>query len=84
MERDAERLEVRRVLDENPAFEYVLRQFMALYDAAEVIGELEPPQHEVAAPYLRAIADQVMREAIGEDFLQALVRSRPPFGGRDD
>ncbi len=77
---DAARADVRRILDENPAFALTLRQFTALYDAAEVLGDLKPPQHAIAAPYLRAIADQVMREAIGEDFLQALIRSRPPLG----
>ena len=58
-----ERADVRRVLDANPAFARVLRQFMALYDAAEVIDELKPPEHQVAAPYLREIAHHVMREA---------------------
>jgi hypothetical protein len=77
----AERVDARRILDENPAFARVLRQFTALYDAAEVLGELRPPQHEIAAPWLREIADHVMRETgIGEDFLQALIRSRPPLG----
>ena len=84
-----ERADVRRVLDANPAFARVLRQFMALYDAAEVIDELKPPEHQVAAPYLREIADHVMREAgIGDDFLQALIRGRPlafpPAEGSDD
>ena len=74
-----ERADVRRILDANPAFARVLRQFAALYDAAEVIDELKPPEHQVAAPYLRAIADNIMRETgIGEDFLQALIRGRPP------
>ena len=74
-----ERADVRRILDENPAFARVLRQFTALYDAAEVIDELKPPEHQIAAPYLREIADHVMRETgVGEDFVQALIRSRPP------
>ena len=75
-----ERADVRRILDANPAFARVLRQFAALYDAAEVIDELKPPpEHQVAAPYLREIADHVMRETgIGDDFLQALIRGRPP------
>jgi hypothetical protein len=77
----AERADARRILDENPAFARVLRQFTALYDAAGVLGELKPPQHEIAAPYLREIAGHVMRETgIGDDFLQALIRSRPPLG----
>ena len=38
-----ERADVRRILDANPAFARVLRQFAALYDAAEVIDELKPP-----------------------------------------
>ena len=74
-----ERADIRRILDENPAFARVLRQFTALYDAAEVIEELKPPEHQVAAPYLREIAHHVMREAgIDGDFLQTLIRSRPP------
>ncbi len=78
---DAERREVRRILDENPAFARVLLQFQALYDAAETLDELKPPQYETAAPYLREIADHVMRgTGIGGDFLQALIRSRPPLG----
>ena len=77
---DVTRSDVRRVLDENPAFTRTLQQFTALYDAAEVLDGLRVPQHEIAAPYLRAIADQVMREDIGEDFLQVLIRSRPPVG----
>jgi len=73
-----ERADVRRVLDEHPAFARVLRQFAALYDAAEVIDELKPPEHQVAAPYLREIADHVIRETgLGDDFLQALIRGRP-------
>jgi hypothetical protein len=77
------RADVRRLLDENPGFARVLQQFMALYDAAEVLAELKPPRHEIAAPYLREIADHVMREAaVGEDFLQALIRGRPPLGER--
>ena len=77
---DAARSDVRRILDANPAFARVLQRFATLYDAAEVLDELEPPQHEIAAPYLRAIADQVMRETgAGEDFLQAMIRSRPPL-----
>ena len=74
-----ERADVRRVLDAHPAFARALRQFAALYDAAEVIDELKPPEHQVAAPYLREIADHVMRDTgLGDDFLQALIRSRPP------
>ena len=89
MTEEGERLEVRRILDAHPAFARVLRQFTALYDAAEVLDGLKPPQHEIAAPYLRAIADNVMRETgTGEDFLQVLIRSRPPLGaehgGGDD
>ena len=77
----AGRLEVRRILGENPAFARVLQQFAALYDAAEVLDELKPPQHEVSAPYLREIADHVMRDSgAGEDFLQAMIRSRPLLG----
>jgi len=78
-----DRLDVRKILDEHPAFARVLQQFAVLYDAAEVLDDLEPPQHEIAAPYLREIADHVMRETgAGDDFLQAMIRSRPPLGVR--
>lgn len=78
------RADVRRILDENPRFARIVQQFMALYDAAEVLDDLKPPQHEIAAPYLRAIADNVMRRdtCMGEDFLQALIAGRPPLGER--
>lgn len=77
----ADRTEVRRILDENPAFARILQQFAALYDAAEVLEEFRPPQHEIAAPYLRGIARHMMRETgVGDDFLQALIQSRPPLG----
>lgn len=79
---DASRADVRRILDENPAFAHVLQQFMALYDAAETLEELKAPQCEVAAPYLRAIGDQVMREAAGADLLTAMIRTRPPMKSR--
>ena len=73
-----ERADVRRILDANPAFARVLRQFTALYDAAEVIEELKPPEYKIAVPYLREIADHVMRDTgVGDDFLRALIRSRP-------
>jgi hypothetical protein len=78
------RADVRSLLDENPGFARVLRQFMALYDVAEVLGELKPPRHETAAAYLREIADHVMRETgIGDDFLRVLIQSRPPLGDGD-
>jgi hypothetical protein len=80
----ADRAEVRRILGENPAFARILRQFAALYDAAEVLEELKPPRHEIAAPYLRAVADNVMRRdtSIGEDFLQAMIRARESIHSR--
>ena len=75
-----ERADARRVLDENPAFARVLRQFTALYDAAEVLEELKPPEHQVAAPYLREIAHHVMRETgIGRG-LPAGADPQPPAG----
>jgi len=77
--------DIRRILAEHPAFARLLKQFMALYDAAEVLEELKPPQHEVAAPYLRAIADNIMRRdaSIGEDFLQAMIRGRPSYAAQE-
>lgn len=73
-------LDVRKILDEHPAFAATVTQFMLLYDAAEVLAELEPPYHETAAEYLREIADHVMRDAgAGEDFLRAMIANKPPF-----
>lgn len=68
-------------LEDNPAFAKRLTQFMSLHDAAQVLGELQPPYHETAAQYLREIADTVMRETgVGEDFLHAMIAGRPPLG----
>ena len=75
--------DVRKILDEHPAFARTLTQFMALRDAAEVLAELKPPYYETAAAYLREIADHVMRDAgLGEDFLQAMIATRPPISAR--
>ena len=81
---DGLRADVRKILDEHPAFARIIQQFATLSDAAEVLDELKPPQHEIAAPYLRAVADNVIRRdtSMGEDFLQAMIHGRAPLGGR--
>jgi hypothetical protein len=63
----------------NPDLARKIKMFMMLRDAAEVLGELKPPEHETAAAYLQEIADHLMRDAgMPEDFLQAMIKSRPP------
>jgi hypothetical protein len=65
-------------LDTHPAVDRPLRQFMALYDAAEALDDLKPPYGETAAAFLREVGLHVMRElGVGEDFVQALIASRP-------
>lgn len=68
------------ILDRNPGLARPLTQFMTLYDAAEVLTELKPPQHETATAYLRGIADHLLRDAgIPEQFLAAMIEARPPL-----
>jgi hypothetical protein len=75
--------DVHKILDEHPGFAATLGKFMALRDAAEVLAELKPPYYETAAAYLTEIADHVMRDAgLGEDFLQAMIATRPPLASR--
>jgi hypothetical protein len=62
----------------NPAFTDKATQFMMLRDAAEVLGVLKPPHHEIASEYLREVADHLMRDAgVPEEFLQVMIKSRP-------
>lgn len=71
--------EVQELLAAHPAFERTLRQFMMLYDAAEVLAELKPPNGDTAAAYLREIGRHIIREAgIPENFLEAMIAARPP------
>lgn len=66
--------------DENPALALQLARFMTLYDAADVLAALKPPNYETAAAYLQGIADHLMRDAgVPGDFLQAMIASRPPM-----
>jgi beta-phosphoglucomutase-like phosphatase (HAD superfamily) len=69
--------EVRKILDANPELERVLRQFMALYDAAEVLEHLDPPRAAVAG-YLRTVASATMDAAgIPGEFTQVMIAARP-------
>jgi hypothetical protein len=71
--------EVQELLAAHPAFERTLRQFMMLYDAAEVLGELKPPHGDTAAEFLREVGNHIMRDAgMPDDFVQAMIAARPP------
>jgi hypothetical protein len=62
----------RAFLAENPRFNRVLTQFTALHKAAEVIADVQPSHGDVAGEYLRALADNLMRNfGLREDLLQA-------------
>ncbi len=68
----------RKLLDEHPGFRAKLAQFMALYDAADVLDDLKPPHSDTAAAYLREIGRHIMLEAgIPENFLEAMIAGRP-------
>lgn len=69
-----------RFLAEHPKFHHTMHQFSALHDAAEALDQLKPPHGDTAAEFLREVGNHVMREAAGEEFLQALIRARPPLG----
>lgn len=72
---------VQKFLAAHPEFERKLTQFMMLYDAADVLGELETPHRrwDNAAEYLTETANHIMRDAgIPEEFLQAMIAARPP------
>ena len=70
--------ELQKLLDAHPEFKQTLTQFMMLYDAAEVLAEVQPPHASTAAAYLRAVADTLIRETgLPEVFLQAMIRTRP-------
>jgi hypothetical protein len=69
-----------KIPDEHPIFAHKIAQFITLHDAAQVLEELKPPNGELAIPYLREIANQVMRETgVGEEFVQAMIKARPPI-----
>ncbi len=72
-----------RIFAEHPLFERKVRQFMTLLDAAEVLGDLRPPNSEATAFYLQAVAERLIREttSLGEDFLQAMIKGRPSVYG---
>jgi len=68
-----------KLLSEHPEFARSLRQFMALYDAAEVLDELKPPQGDTAAEFCREVAKATLsRTGCGDDFIAAVIRTRPP------
>ena len=67
------------LLAANPKLARIVTQFMMLHDAAEVLGELKPPNGDVAAEFLRETGNHIVRDAgIGEGFLQAMITARPP------
>lgn len=71
-------LEVRKVLDEHPAFAATLNRFVTLYDASDILTELKPPWYEAAAEYLREIARHLMRDAgMPDSFIDVMITSRP-------
>jgi ATP-dependent Clp protease ATP-binding subunit ClpA len=71
-------LDVGKLLAENPRFNRRVRQFVTLLDAAEVLGDLKPPNSDATAFYLRSVAEGLMREtSLGEEFLQAMIAGRP-------
>lgn len=76
-------LDIDKIFAENPLFERKVRQFTALLDAAEVLGDLGPPNSEATAFYLRAVAEKLIREttSLGEEFLQAMIKGRPSVYG---
>ena len=66
-------------LDTQPEFKRKLRQFMMLYDAAEVLTELNPPHGDTAAEYLREVGSHIIRDmGVPDSFVQALIAARPP------
>ena len=76
-----------KIFAENPLFERKIRQFTALLDAAEVLGDLKPPNSEATAFYLQAVAERLIRKttSLGEEFLQAMIKGRPSvYGERRD
>lgn len=66
----------------HPAIDRSVHQIIMLYDAAEVLDELQPPHGDTAAAFLRDVGSHVARDlGGGEDFAQALIHlisSRPP------
>ena len=69
-----------RITEIAPEFARAARQFMALYDAAEVLDDLNPPYGDVAAEFCREVAKTVMnRTGMGEAFTEAMIRSRPSY-----
>lgn len=71
--------QVQQLLANNPAFKQAMFRFMALYDAAEVLDELKPPNGGTAAAYLREVGRHVVREAgIPESFIEVIIAARPP------
>lgn len=71
--------DLQELLAAHPAFKRTLSQFMMLYDAAEVLDELKPPNGAVAAEYLREVGNHVIRDAgLPENFLEAMIAAHPP------
>lgn len=71
--------DIREILAANPALERLLRQFMALYDAAEVLDGLDnqPTRRAAAAAYLREVAAELMaRSGIPDEFVQLMIEAK--------
>lgn len=65
-------------LASHPDLQRKICQFMMLYDAAEVLGELKPPHGDTAAEFLREVGSHIVRDAgVPEEFLQAMIKARP-------
>jgi hypothetical protein len=72
------------ILDANPVFATKVTQFMMLHDAAEVLDELKPPHGDLVAAFLRETGSAVMQETgVGEEFIEAMTRARPPASWAD-
>lgn len=74
----------RKILDDHPVFAKAVAQFMTLYDAAQVLDELKPPNGELAAEYLKEIAGTIIRDTgLPENFIEAMIKARPPMPGSE-
>jgi len=72
--------EVHAILDANPEFARLTRQFMMLHDAAAVLDEVKPPEGGTAAEYLREVASHLMADAgVPGDFVREMIAARPDF-----
>lgn len=69
--------EAQQLLADDPEFKRKLAQFMTLYDAAQVLGELHWSYSDNAA-FLRMVGNHIMQEAgIPDEFVEAMIKARP-------